>query len=159
MEKQVTDAFANVSAISVKEAVAAATNILDLLGGAIRLTALVTLVSGIAVLAGTVASSEAQRLSDSIILKVLGARRKDILMAWMLEYALLGLLTALCASVIGTAASAALITGFLRAEFTADLFVIASTAITGAGATCVLGLFGAWRSLGHRPAPHLRELA
>ena len=159
VEKQVTDAFANVSAISVKEAVAAATNILDLLGGAIRLTALVTLVSGIAVLAGTVASSEAQRLSDSIILKVLGARRKDILMAWMLEYALLGLLTALCASVIGTAASAALITGFLRAEFTADLFVIASTAITGAGATCVLGLFGAWRSLGHRPAPHLRELA
>ena len=159
IEKQVTDAFPNVSAISVKEAVAAATNILDLLGGAIRLTALVTLISGIAVLAGTVASSEAQRLSDSIILKVLGARRKDILMAWVLEYALLGLLTALCASVIGTAASWALISGFLSAEFTPDIFVIASTAISGALATCLLGLFGAWRSLGHRPAPHLRELA
>ena len=159
IEKAVTDAFSNVSAISVKEAVAAATNILDLLGGAIRLTALVTLVSGIAVLAGTVASSEAQRLSDSIILKVLGARRKDILMAWLLEYALLGLLTALCASVIGTAASASLIIGFLRADFYADISVIATTAITGAGATCLLGLFGAWRSLGHRPAPHLRELA
>ena len=159
IETQVTDAFPNVSAISVKEAVAAATNILDLLGGAIRLTALVTLISGIAVLAGTVASSEAQRLSDSIILKVLGARRKDILMAWVLEYALLGLLTALCASVIGTAASAALIIGFLDAAFNPDVFVIASTAISGALATCLLGLFGAWRSLGHRPAPHLRELA
>ena len=159
VERLITDTFPNVSAISVKEAVAAATNILNLLGGAIRLTALVTLISGIAVLAGTVASSEAQRLSDSIILKVLGARRKDILIAWMLEYALLGLLTALCASVIGTAASGALIIGFLRAEFTPDLVVIASTAITGAIATCLLGLFGAWRSLGHRPAPHLRELA
>ncbi|MGC6518238.1 MAG: ABC transporter permease [Candidatus Puniceispirillaceae bacterium] len=159
IEKQVTDEFSNVSAISVKEAVAAATNILDLLGSAIRLTALVTLISGIAVLAGTVASSEAQRLSDSIILKVLGARRKDILMAWMLEYALLGLLTALCASLIGTAASAALVSGFLQADFSADITVIASTAITGAAATCLLGLFGAWRSLGHRPAPHLRELA
>ena len=159
IETAVTDAFSNVSAISVKEAVAAATNILDLLGGAIRLTALVTLVSGIAVLAGTVASSEAQRLSDSIILKVLGARRKDILIAWVMEYALLGLLTAICASVIGTAASAALITGFLRAEFTPDILVIGTTAIIGAGATCLLGLFGAWRSLGHRPAPHLRELA
>ena len=30
-------------------------------------------------------------------------------MAWLLEYALLGLLTALCASVIGTAASASLL--------------------------------------------------
>ena len=159
IETAVTDAFPNVSAISVKEAVAAATNILDLLGSAIRLTALVTLVSGIAVLAGTVASSEAQRLSDSIILKVLGARRRDILIAWVLEYALLGLLTALCASLIGTAASAALVSGFLDATFSADLFVIASTSITGAFATCLLGLFGAWRSLGHRPAPHLRELA
>ena len=159
IEKAVTDEFSNVSAISVREAVATATNILDLLGGAIRLTALVTLISGIAVLAGTVASSEAQRLSDSIILKVLGARRKDILIAWLLEYALLGLLTALCASVIGTAASAALISGFLDADFYADLTVIASTAIIGAAATCLLGLFGAWRSLGHRPAPHLRELA
>ena len=159
IEKAVTDEFSNVSAISVREAVATATNILDLLGGAIRLTALVTLISGIAVLAGTVASSEAQRLSDSIILKVLGARRKDILIAWLLEYALLGLLTALCASVIGTAASAALISSFLRADFYPDLTVIASTAIIGAAATCLLGLFGAWRSLGHRPAPHLRELA
>ena len=159
VERAVTDAFGNVSAISVREAVASATRILDLLGGAIRLTALVTLISGIAVLAGTVASSEAQRLSDSIILKVLGARRKDIVMAWLLEYALLGLLTALCASFIGTAASWALITGFLNASFSANLTVIASTAFLGAIATCLLGLFGAWRSLGHRPAPHLRELA
>ena len=159
IEKAVTNEFSNVSAISVRDAVATATNILDLLGGAIRLTAVVTLISGIAVLAGTVASSEAQRLSDSIILKVLGARRKDILVAWLLEYALLGLLTALCASVIGTAASAALISGFLRADFYPDVTVIASTAIIGAVATCLLGLFGAWRSLGHRPAPHLRELA
>ena len=159
VEKVITDEFANVSAISVRDAVATATRILDLLGGAIRLTALVTLISGIAVLAGTVASSEAQRLSDSIILKVLGARRKDILMAWLLEYALLGLLTALCASVIGTIASWALIAGFLRAEFSADLSVIAGTAVIGAAATCLLGLFGAWRSLGHRPAPHLRDLA
>ena len=53
----------------------------------------------------------------------------------------------------------ALITGFLRAEFTPDILVIGTTAVIGAGATCLLGLFGAWRSLGHRPAPHLRELA
>ena len=114
IETAVTDAFSNVSAIFCEEAVRfAATNILDLLGGAIRLTALVTLVSGIAVLAGTVASSEAQRLSDSIILKVLGARRKDILIAWVMEYALLGLLTAICASVIGTGiASVRLSQGF-----------------------------------------------
>ena len=36
-----------------------------------KLTAFVTLIAGIAVLAGTVASSESQRLADSVILKAL----------------------------------------------------------------------------------------
>ena len=58
-------------------------------GAAVQLTALVTLIAGIAVLAGTVASTEAQRLADSVILKVLGATRVSIAIAWLLEYALL----------------------------------------------------------------------
>ena len=138
------------SQLSLAEAVATATNILDLLGGAIRLTALVTLISGIAVLAGTVASSEAQRLSDSIILKVLGAAQRyfDCLAFGICAF---GIADSPVRLIIGTVASAALISGFLRADFYADLTVIASTAIIGAAATA-LGLFGAWRSLGHRPA-------
>ncbi|MGC6440305.1 MAG: ABC transporter permease [Candidatus Puniceispirillaceae bacterium] len=158
VEKAVTRNFANISAISVKNAVATATKVIDLLGGAIGLTALVTMVSGIAVLAGTVASTEAQRLADSIILKVLGATRRDILLAWMLEYALLGLLTALAASLIGTLASWAVITQLLDADFVLDITLVLQTAILGAAATSLLGLLGAMRSLGHKPGPHLREV-
>ena len=79
IEAAVTDRFANISAISVREAVATAQRIIGLLGSAVQLTALITLVAGIAVLAGTVASTEAQRLADSVILKVLGATRMSII--------------------------------------------------------------------------------
>ncbi|NBX07851.1 MAG: hypothetical protein EBR12_07280 [Proteobacteria bacterium] len=109
IESAVAEDFSNISSVSVKQAVKTATDVLSLLGGAIGLTAIVTLISGLAVLAGTVATTEAQRLSDSIILKVLGATRKDIMIAWILEYSLLGLLTAIVASIIGSLTSYGLI--------------------------------------------------
>jgi putative ABC transport system permease protein len=157
VEARVGDAFTNISAISVREAVATAQRVIGLLGSAVQMTALVTLVAGIAVLAGTVASTEAQRLADSVILKVLGATRLSITIAWFLEYALLGLLTAFAATIIGTLASWALITGFLQAEFIFHGQIVVTTAFAGAAATAILGLAGAIRTLGQKPAPLLRD--
>ena len=158
VERAVTSSFSNVSAVSVKEAVATAQRVIGLLGGAVRLTALVTLIAGIAVLAGTVASSESQRLADSVILKVLGATRLSIGLAWFLEYAFLGLLTAIAAAFIGSLASWALVHGFLGAEFILDGWLVFGTTLAGAVATAVLGLTGAMKTLGRKPAPLLREL-
>ncbi len=157
IENAVTSSFKNISALSVRQAVSTVEKVLDLLGNAIQLTAAVTLLSGLAVLAGSVATSEAQRISDSIILKVLGARRTDIILSWLFEYALLGILTALVASVIGTSVSWALIVLFIESNFIFNLPLILSTAFIGAGFTTLLGLIGAMRSLSFRPAPFLRE--
>ena len=157
IEQAVTASFKNISALSVRQAVSTVEKVLDLLGNAIQLTAAVTLLSGLAVLAGSVATSEAQRISDSIILKVLGARRTDIILSWLFEYALLGILTALVASVIGTGVSWALIVLFLESNFIFNLPLILSTAFIGAAFTTLLGLIGAMRSLSFRPAPFLRE--
>ena len=157
IEQAVTSSFKNISALSVRQAVSTAEKVLGLLGNAIQLTAAVTLLSGLAVLAGSVATSEAQRTSDSITLKVLGARRTDIILSWLFEYALLGILTALVASVIGTGVSWALIVLFLESNFIFNLPLILSTAFIGAAFTTLLGLIGAMRSLSFRPAPFLRE--
>jgi len=157
IENAIATNFSSISSVSVKQAVKTATDVLSLLGGAIGLTALVTLVSGLAVLAGTVATTEAQRLSDSIILKVLGATRKEIMLAWIFEYSLLGLLTALVASIIGSLASYGLIGLVIGSPFELDLFVVLVTACAGAIGTMLLGLAGAMRTLSHKPAPHLRE--
>ena len=158
VERAITSQFSNVSAVSVKEAVATAQQVIALLGGAIRLTALVTLVAGIAVLAGTVASSEAQRLADSVILKVLGATRLSIGLAWFFEYALLGLLTAIAAACIGTIASWALVAQLLEADFEFKGWLVLATTLGGALLTAVLGLISAMQTLGRKPAPVLREL-
>ena len=105
------------------------------------MTAIVTLLSGLAVLAGSVANSEAQRFADSMILKLLGARRVDIIIAWILEYSLLAVLTGMVAIVIGTATSYALIHFFIGADFNFNLPLIALTAFSGAAFT-ICGLAG-----------------
>jgi len=158
VERAITSQFSNISAVSVKEAVATAQRVIALLGGAIRLTALVTMIAGIAVLAGTVASSEAQRLADSVILKVLGATRLSIGLAWFFEYALLGLLTAVAAACIGTIASWALVAQLLEADFEFKGWLVLATTLGGALLTATLGLIGAMKTLGRKPAPVLREL-
>ncbi len=157
VDRNVAAAFSNVSAISVREAVSTAQRVIGLLGAAVQLTALVTLVAGIAVLAGTVASTEAQRLADSVILKVLGATRLSIAIAWFLEYALLGMLAAVAAALIGSLASWGLIEGFLNADFELDFTLVLMTTMVGAAATAMLGLAGAVRTLGRKPAPLLRD--
>ena len=157
IEAKVTTNFNNVSAISVSDAVQTVEKVLQLLGAAIQMTAIVTLLSGLAVLAGSVANSEAQRFTDSMILKILGARRADIILAWILEYSLLAVLTAMVAIIIGSATSYALISVFIGAEFTFNIGLVALTAFSGAAFTICLGLAGAMRTLGSKPAPFLRE--
>ena len=156
--RNIADAFDNISAISVREAVATAQRVVGLLGAAVQLTAMVTLVAGIAVLAGTVASTEAQRFADSVILKVLGATRVAITIAWLMEYALLGVLAAIAATIIGTVASWAMIEQLLQSDFEMDFGLVLLTTMAGAAGTAVLGLIGAARTLGRKPAPLLREV-
>ena len=66
-------------------------------------------------------------------------------------------LTGMVAMVIGTATSYALIHFFIGADFTFNLPLIALTAFSGAAFTICLGLAGAMRTLGSKPAPFLRE--
>ena len=58
VEKAVTDRFANISAIRVREALEAASRILDGVGTAVRAIAAITILSGALVLAGTVATGQ-----------------------------------------------------------------------------------------------------
>ena len=70
----------------------------------------------------------------------------------------MGLLTALAAAIIGSLASWALVDGLFGADFILDGGLVIATTLAGAFVTAILGLAGAMKTLGRRPAPLLREL-
>jgi len=155
--RRVTEQFPNVSAVPVREGLAAVSRVVATIGAAIRLVALVTLAAGVLVLGGAVAAGHRRRVYDAVVLKVLGATRGALAAAFLIEHGLVGLLTALVAAGLGTLAAYALVTGPLKSEWVflpGPVLVITGTAVL---LTLLLGFGGTWRALGAKPAAYLRN--
>jgi putative ABC transport system permease protein len=151
-----TQEFPNVTAIRVREVLERVTGMIAQIGVAVRAVALLTIAAGVLVLAGAIAAGQRARLYDSVVLKVLGATRGDVLRANLLEYAVLGTVTATVALAVGTAAAWATIRFVMEAEFQFAVAGALGAAAGGAILIVLLGLAGTWRMLGLRPAPVLR---
>ena len=154
--KAVSDRFANVSAIRVKEVLAAINGVLEDIGRAVRAAASVTLLAGVLVLAGAMAAGHRHRVYDAVILKVLGATRFDVLRAYILEYALLGLVAGLFAGSVGWLAAWIVVTQVMGSDWVALPGTVLATVAGSLLATVLFGLLGTWRALSQRPAPVLR---
>ena len=152
----VTETFPNVTAVRMKEAIEAVNGLLRNLSAAVRGASGLTLIAGVMVLAGAMATGHAARVYDAVVLKVLGAERRRIVKTYLIEYALIGLVTAVFSAVAGTISAWAVITQVMQADF---YFLPATIGLTVGGATLItvaLGLAGTWSALGEKPAPVLR---
>lgn len=156
VQRNVAVKFSNISAVRVKDALDSVSEILVNVGLAVRLTAAVTLLAGTLVLAGAVAAGHRRRVYDAVVLKVLGATRTTILRAFLLEYGLLGLITAGIAGILGTIVAWIVITEVMDFPFVFMPWAVISTALICTGITLTLGFIGTWRALGQPAAPVLR---
>ncbi len=155
--RRVTGRFPNVSAIPVREALAAIGRVVGLIGAAVRLTALVALAAGALVLGGAIAASHRRRVYEAVVLKVLGATRGAILAGFLIEYGLLGLLAALIAGALGSLAAAFVVVRLMRFDWLFLPGPLLATLGLALLLTLGLGLAGTWRALGAKPAPYLRN--
>jgi putative ABC transport system permease protein len=157
LERLVVNRFPNVSAIRVKEALAQAAEFFGKVAVAIRATAGLTLLSGVLVLAGAFAAGHRRRVYDSVVLKVLGATRRRVATSFLLQYGLLGLITAAIAAAIGSLAGYVVVTQVMKADFIFLPMAVFPTALLAAALTLGIGFVGTWRALSIKPAPLLRN--
>jgi putative ABC transport system permease protein len=147
-----------VTTVRVKEALDAINSIVSDLSVAVRAAAGITLIASILVLAGALAAGHHTRVYDAVILKTLGATRARLVLAYGIEYTILGLITAVIAMAAGTAAGAYVVKEVMHFRFV----FTPSAAVIAAGLsvffTVAFGLIGTWRALGQKPASVLRNL-
>jgi len=155
--QRLTERFPNVSAIPVREALAAVTQAVATIGGAIRLVGLATVAAGVLVLGGAVAAGHRRRVYDAVVLKVLGATRGSLAAAFVIEQGILGLATALVAIALGTLAAWGLVTGPLNSDWVFLPGPPLATAALAVLSTLAIGFAAAWRALGAKPAAWLRN--
>ena len=154
--RRVTERFPNVSAIPVREALAAVDRVVGMIGDAVRAMALVTLAAGALVLGGAIAASHRRRVYDAVVLKVLGATSGMVAGAFLIEYGLLGMLAALGAGGLGTLASYFAVTRLMRLDWVFLPLPLLWTVVLATLLTLALGFLGTWRALGAKPASYLR---
>jgi putative ABC transport system permease protein len=156
--KTVSSSFPTVTSVRVKDAISQVNNIVAQLAWAIRGASSITLIASILVLAGALAAGHRSRIYDAVILKTIGATRTRLILAYGLEYAILGLVTAVFAVLAGGIAAWYVITAIMGATFTLLPVTAFSAALIALVLTVGFGLIGTWRVLGEKPAPVLRNL-
>jgi putative ABC transport system permease protein len=157
VDAAVARAVPTASAINVKQALDEVDQMVDSAAQAIRAAALLTLISGVMVLAGAAAAGRRRRVREAVILKVLGARRRDLLGAVTLEYAALGIAAGLIAAILGSAASFGVISNLLNLDWNLPVGVLAITILAAIALVAALGLILTARALSEPPAPYLRN--
>ncbi len=153
----VTDAYPNITAIRIREALEAVNQILRSIGIAVRSTAAVTLAAGVLVLAGAIAATHRRRVYDAVVLKVLGATRGRVLATYFLEYSLLGLITAVLAAGVGTVAAYAVVAQIMGMPWYWLPNGVLMTTVICLLITIGAGMLGTWLALSQKPAPLLRN--
>ncbi len=125
---------------------------------AILAAASVTVLAGIAVLLGAIAAARASRLYDTVILRVLGASRGQLLLLQLAEYGLLVAVLAGVALALGSAIGWLVIVQLFDFDWLPDWKQV--LAVLGAGLALVLSfaLAGSLPLLRAKPAQALRDL-
>ncbi|MEL6234660.1 MAG: FtsX-like permease family protein [Pseudomonadota bacterium] len=154
--RAVAEAYPNITAVRVRDALGRVTEALGDLATATRWAAGAVLVTGFVVLIGAAAAGERRRIYESAVLKTLGATRRRILSSFALRAALLGLSAGLVALFAGAVGAWSVITYVMQAQFTLEPASAVLVVVGGASASLIAGLLFALRPLAARPARVLR---
>ncbi|HEY7296457.1 MAG TPA: FtsX-like permease family protein [Xanthobacteraceae bacterium] len=156
--RAVAESFPEVSAVRVREAIDTLASLISNLILGIRGASLLTLLIAALVLGGALAAGHRHRLYDAVMLRTLGAIRRQIITAYGLEYLLIGTATAIFGVAAGSAAAAVVITQVMNLPFSWLPLPALAAASGTVLAMVVLGLAGTWPLLGQKPARVLRGL-
>jgi putative ABC transport system permease protein len=150
VQRAVVDAFPNVTAIDLSLVVQTLDGILSKVAFAIEFMALFTVATGLVVLAGAILTGRHQRIRETVLLRTLGATRRQLALIQLFEYAVLGVQAAVVGGLLAVAGNG------LLARFVFHVPAETPAAQIGAAILIVSALavatgFLAGRGIAHHP--------
>jgi putative ABC transport system permease protein len=151
-------AFPSSSVIEVGPLLTQAREILDQVSLAILAAASVAVLAGIAVLLGAIAAARAARIYDTVILRVLGASRRQLLALQLAEFGLLAAVLAAVALALGSGLAWLVIVQLFEFEWLPDWPYVLAVLGTGIALVLAFALGASLPLLKAKPAQALRTL-
>ncbi|MGV8880497.1 MAG: ABC transporter permease [Sphingobacteriaceae bacterium] len=156
-QQQVVRQFPNVSVIDLALILSVLDAILDKIAFVIRFMGAFSILTGLIVLVASVMISKYQRIQESVLLRTMGASRKQILAIAALEYFFLGAIAAFTGLLLSVAGSWALARFSFEAPFTPDFLMLFLLFVGITGITVIIGLFNSCGILNRPPLEVLRK--
>jgi putative ABC transport system permease protein len=149
--------YPNVSIIDLALILRVLDDIFDKIGFVIRFMAGFSILTGLIVLIASVMISKYQRIQESILLRTLGASRKQILVITSLEYFFLGSLAAFTGILIAVIGSFCLAKFSFESEFNPELGPVVLIFLFVSLLTVIIGLLNSRGILSRPPLEVLRQ--
>ena len=108
VQQAVVEAYPNVTAIDLALVVETLDGIFSKVAFAIEFMALFTVATGLVVLAGAILTGRHQRIRETVLLRTLGASRRQLALIQLVEYAVLGTQGAVVGALLAVAGNALL---------------------------------------------------
>ncbi|OBX20777.1 ABC transporter permease [Erythrobacter sp. QSSC1-22B] len=150
--------FPSSSVIEVGNVLQQARTLLEQVGLATLAAAGVAVLAGLAVLLGAIAAARAQRTYDTVILRVLGADRRQILTMQLVEYLLLAGALALVALGLGSLTAWLVVTQLFEFDWLPDWGTVLAVLGLGIAVVLLFAVLGSLPLLRAKPAQALRTL-
>ncbi len=150
--------FPSSSVIEVGGVLTQARALLGQVSVAVLAAASVAVLAGVAVLLGAIAAARASRLYDNVILRVLGASRRQLLALQAAEYGLLALLLAGVALALGSGVAWLVVVQLFEFDWLPNWPQVLAVLGAGLGLVILFALSGSLPLLRAKPAQALREL-
>lgn len=140
VQRAAVEAFPSVSTIDLRLVLQVADEIFQQVARVLHFMALFSVLTGIIVLLGATTVSRVAREEETILLKTLGASRRQVLQITMVEYGLLGTLAALAGVLLASGSATLLAVGVFDTAPAEPLWVLPVALLGAAGLTLGIGL-------------------
>lgn len=132
LQQQLVSQFPNISVLDLRQILSVIENLLNKIGWIINFMAFFSILTGIIVLLGAVRTSKHQRIKESVLMRTIGAKSRQILKMIALEYFYLGVLGSLTGIILSLVSSQLLALWIFETPFSPSVipFVVLFPGIT-----------------------------
>jgi len=156
-QQQLVIQFPNVSLIDLRLILSTVNRLFDKLGLIVRFMALFSVITGLVVLAGAVINSKFVRIKENVLLRTIGARTSQITRITLIEYAYLGLFSALTGMILSLGGGWLLTKFFFEITFAFDWLELLMIGFGVIFLTIAIGWFNSREVINTPPLQVLRK--
>jgi putative ABC transport system permease protein len=156
-QRDVVRRYSNVAVLDLTAIQSALDEVLGRVAAVIRFLAAFSVVTGFVVLLGAVLAGRLQRIRESVLLRTLGATRRQVARVLLAEYLSLGLMASLAGILMAVAAGWALARWLFEVKYAVPVLPLLWLALGVSALSAAVGLLASREVFRHTPLEALRE--